>query len=50
MLYKNYTTLGVESETKILGSSIEKESRIVLGCKASVRKIFVGKNKGKHSK
>ena len=34
MLYKNYTTLGVESETKILGSSIEKESRIVLGCKA----------------
>ena len=34
MPYKNYTTLGAESETKILGSSIEKESRIVLGCKA----------------
>jgi hypothetical protein len=34
MLYKNYTTLGTESEIKILGSSIEKEARIVLGCKA----------------
>ena len=34
MPYKNYLILGVESETKILGSSVKKEARIVLGCKA----------------
>lgn len=34
MPYKNYTTLKAKSETNILGSSIEKDARIVLGCKA----------------